>query len=61
MKGLTPESVAQQWSKVNDFSTGATNPESNQEMMEIIMTNLEKVKEQASAAPAAPKSGLVSE
>lgn len=61
MTGLTPETVAAKWEKVNDFSAGATNPESNQEMMEIIMTNLEKQKEQAAAAPAAPKSGLVSE
>jgi hypothetical protein len=31
-------------------------------MMELIMTNLEKVKEEKAAAPvAAPKSGLVSE
>jgi hypothetical protein len=33
-------------------------------MMELIMTNLEKVKEQKAAqgsAPSAPKSGLVSE
>jgi 3-hydroxyacyl-CoA dehydrogenase/3a,7a,12a-trihydroxy-5b-cholest-24-enoyl-CoA hydratase len=57
--GLTPETVAAQWSKVNDFSTGATNPESNQEMMEIIMTNLENEKNKA--PPAAPKSGLVAE
>jgi 3-hydroxyacyl-CoA dehydrogenase/3a,7a,12a-trihydroxy-5b-cholest-24-enoyl-CoA hydratase len=61
VQGLTPETVSASWSKVNDFSAGATNPESNQELMEIIMTNLEKVKDQASAAPAVPKSGLVSE
>ena len=37
------------------FEKGATNPESNQEMMVVIMTNLEKVKEeQAKAATAAP-------
>ena len=58
---LTPEAIAAQWNKVGDFSTGATFPESNQEMMEVIMTNLEKVKEQAAAAPAVPSSGLVSE
>ena len=59
---MTPESIASQWNKVVDFSTGATNPESNQEMMEIIMTNLEKVKEEAASAPvAAPSSGLISE
>jgi hypothetical protein len=46
VKGLTPEKVAAQWNKVTDFSTGATNPESNQEMMEIVMTNLEKAKEE---------------
>lgn len=62
VSGLTPETIAAGWSKVTDFSTGATFPESNQEMMEIIMTNLEKAKEQqATAAPAAPASGLVSE
>lgn len=63
VKGLTPESIASQWNKVVDFSSGATNPESNQEMMEIIMTNLEKVKEDEAKAPAvaAPSSGLVSE
>jgi 3-hydroxyacyl-CoA dehydrogenase/3a,7a,12a-trihydroxy-5b-cholest-24-enoyl-CoA hydratase len=30
-------------------------------MMELIMTNLEKVKEEKASAPSAPKSGLVSE
>jgi NAD(P)-dependent dehydrogenase (short-subunit alcohol dehydrogenase family) len=46
VNSLTPESIAAQWSKVSDFSTGATFPESNQEMMEVIMTNLEKVKDE---------------
>ena len=59
---MTPEAIAAQWSKVGDFSKGATFPESNQEMMEVIMTNLENVKNQKpAAAPAAPASGLVSE
>jgi putative sterol carrier protein len=62
IQNLTPESVAAQWSKVNDFSQGATNPESNQEMMEVIMNNLEKMKTAAPAQAAAPAStGLKSE
>lgn len=62
VKGLTPETVAAGWNKVTDFSAGATFPESNQEMMEVIMNNLEKSKEEeAKAAPAQPSSGLVSE
>lgn len=63
-KTMTPESIAAGWAKVGDFSTGATNPESSQEMMETIMTNIEKAKEaEAAAATAAPanKSGLASE
>lgn len=47
VKTLTPEAIASQWSTVNDFSKGATFPESNQEMMEVVMNNLEKAKEQA--------------
>jgi len=42
VKGITVDTVAADWKKVGDFSTGATNPESNQEMMEVVMTNLEK-------------------
>lgn len=61
VNNLSPEAIASQWSKVNDFSKGATNPESNQEMMEIIMNNLEKAKSQAPAATAKPSSGLKSE
>lgn len=63
-KSMTVESIAADWAKVGDFSTGATNPESNQEMMEVIMNNIEKAKEaEAAAATAAPvnKSGLASE
>jgi hypothetical protein len=41
---LTPEVVASQFSKVNDFSKNATFPESNQEMMEKIMTHIEEEK-----------------
>jgi len=54
---MTPELIASKWAEVGDFSVGATNPESNQEMMEVIMTNMEKAKEQAAEAPA-NKSGL---
>lgn len=62
VQGLTPEVVASKWSTVTDFSTGATNPESNMEMMELIMNNIEKVKEAGpAAASAAPSSGLISE
>ena len=43
---LTPEIIASKWDNVVDFGKGASNPESNQEMLEIIMNNLEKVKEQ---------------
>jgi len=49
---LTIEKVAAQWSQVNDFSQGATNPESNQEMMAVIMQNLENPKSAPKAAPA---------
>lgn len=38
---MTPEMIAAGWAKVGDFSEGATNPESNQEMMEVIMNNME--------------------
>ena len=54
---LTPEAVREQWAKVNDFSSGATNPESNQEMMAIVMNNLEnkpKSKPAAAKPTAAP-------
>jgi len=49
---LTPESIRDSWSKVGDFSTGATNPESNQEMMAVVMTNLENKSKAKPAAPA---------
>ena len=45
--------MKESWTKVNDFSTGATNPESNQEMMAIVMNNLEN-KNQKKAAPIKP-------
>jgi 3-hydroxyacyl-CoA dehydrogenase/3a,7a,12a-trihydroxy-5b-cholest-24-enoyl-CoA hydratase len=74
VKGLKPETVAAQWNKVTDFNTGATFPESNQEMMEVIMNNLEAAKEAEEKAAAsggaaaggevkvaANKSGLASE
>lgn len=55
--------VASKWETVTDFSTGATNPESNMELVELIMTNMEKVKAQEAAAKPSspPSSGLVSE
>lgn len=60
--GLTPEKIRDQWVKVNDFSKGATNPTSNQEMMEIIMTNMEEKSKKKAAAPvASASSGLKSE
>jgi len=49
---LTPEAIRDSWSKVGDFSTGATNPESNQEMMAVVMTNLENKSKAKPAAPA---------
>lgn len=58
---MTPESIAAGWSKVGDFSNGATNPESNQEFLGIIMNNLEAQKNKAPAAAAKPSSGLKSE
>ena len=60
---LTIENIASQWDKVSDFSKGATNPESNQEFMEVIMNHAESLKaKKAAAAPAAPpKTGLKSE
>ena len=63
-KTMTPETIAAGWAGVGDFSKGATNPESSQEMMEVIMNNIEKAKEaEAAGASAAPvnKSGLASE
>merc|ERR1740117_2310131 len=55
IKNLSIENIAGQWEKVNDFSEGATNPESNQEMMAVIMGNLENQgKAQAAPAVAAP-------
>ena len=56
MNNLTIEGIAEQWDKVNDFSSGATNPESNQEMMAAIMNNLEEVKKnpKPAAKAAAP-------
>lgn len=56
VKNLKPETVAAQWNKVTDFSTGATFPESNQEMMEVVMNNIEAAKE-AEAAGGAAASG----
>ena len=67
MKKLSPESVAAGWNNVTDFTEGATNPESAQEMIGVVMLNAEKMKEKeeaeaaAAKASAAPKSGLVSE
>lgn len=54
IQNLSIESVAAQWEKVKDFSEGATNPESNQEMMATVMNNLEKVAKEPKKAPAAP-------
>jgi hypothetical protein len=69
VKNLTIESIAAGWDKVTDFSEGATNPESAQEMIGVVMLNAEKKREKeeeaaknvAAAAPAKPKSGLISE
>ena len=62
VRTMTPETVAAKWGKVSDFSTGATFPESNQEFMEVVMTNLEKQKEAAAkATPAVASTGLKSE
>jgi len=66
VENLTPEAIRDGWSKVNDFSSGATNPKEAIEMMQVIMKNLEEVqnKKKAQAAPAkaaAPSSGLKSE
>eukprot|EP00356_Strombidium_inclinatum_P009102 CAMPEP_0170488198 /NCGR_PEP_ID=MMETSP0208-20121228/6809_1 /TAXON_ID=197538 /ORGANISM="Strombidium inclinatum, Strain S3" /LENGTH=454 /DNA_ID=CAMNT_0010762703 /DNA_START=29 /DNA_END=1393 /DNA_ORIENTATION=- len=66
---FTPGAVKENWEKVIDFSKDATHPESNQEMLEIVMNNLDNIKEaaakEAAAAPAGGsftnKSGLVSE
>lgn len=60
---LTPEAIRDGWSKVNDFSSGATNPADGQEMMQTIMNNLEnKMEAKKAATPAAaPSSGLKSE
>ena len=37
---LTPEEIAKQWEKVNDFEEEPTNPEGQHEMMGLIMENL---------------------
>lgn len=50
---LTIESVKEQWAQVNDFSQGATNPESNQEMMAVVMNNIENKSKLPKAAPKA--------
>ena len=49
--------IASKWNKVTDFSAGATFPESNQEMMETVMNNIEKAKEEEEAAAAKAASG----
>jgi len=54
--------VADKWESVIDFSKGATNPESNMEMMEVVMNNIEKAKAQEAAGGSSePSSGLISE
>jgi 3-hydroxyacyl-CoA dehydrogenase/3a,7a,12a-trihydroxy-5b-cholest-24-enoyl-CoA hydratase len=62
---LSPELIASQWAKVGDFSAGATNPESNQEFLEVVMNHMEKLKSKKEEAPSAPAakqgSGLKSE
>lgn len=62
---ISVEKIRDQWSQVNQFDTGSTHPTSNQDMMAVVMTNLEKKQEQkaaaAASAPAAASSGLKSE
>ena len=42
---ISPEKIRDQWSQVNQFDTGATHPTTNQDMMAVVMTNLEKKQE----------------
>jgi len=62
---LSPASVKSQWEKVIDFSKGATHPESNQELLELVMTNLENLKNNSAPASGGStftnESGLISE
>jgi len=43
LKTFTPEAVQANWSKVTDW-TGATNPESLNDTLSILMDNIEKAK-----------------
>ena len=65
---LKLEDIRDKWAQVNQYETGATNPDSNQQMMATVMNNIEakqqaKAAAAAAAAPAAKKSstGLKSE
>jgi 3-hydroxyacyl-CoA dehydrogenase/3a,7a,12a-trihydroxy-5b-cholest-24-enoyl-CoA hydratase len=58
---LTIEQIAGSWDKVSDFSQGATNPESNQEFLEVMMNHAEKIKNAKPAAAAKVSTGLKSE
>jgi hypothetical protein len=39
-KDVTPENIRGQWDSIVDFSKGATNPTSNEDMMARIMQNI---------------------
>mmetsp|Transcript_30778 Transcript_30778/g.22873 ORF Transcript_30778/g.22873 Transcript_30778/m.22873 type:complete len:223 (+) Transcript_30778:73-741(+) len=58
-KSLTPETVAARFQEATQFEKDATFPTSNQEMNEIIMTNLTPGEEAATPEP--PKSDLKSD
>ena len=63
---LKLEDIRDKWAQVNQYETGASNPESNQHLMATVMNNIEakmkaKAAKPAGGAAAAPSSGLKSE
>lgn len=51
---VTLEEIRDKWGQVNQYETGASNPESNQHLMAIVMNNMEKKQEAKAAAAAKP-------
>jgi len=49
---VTPETIRDKWTEVNQYETGASFPTSNQDLMSVIMTNLEAKQEAKKAAAA---------
>ena len=59
---LTLESIRDKWADVNDFSTGASIPESPQDVMKKVLDNMENIKKAKgmAAASSSPASGASS-